>query len=149
VCRLISGGIVLIKLFDGPRPWARPDAYTADCATSEEVTVLPPVAAHRFTVIVPTRNGEGGIAPLLDGLIARRRDTVAKVLSIDDGVEDGPEASTIVVSTSGRAARLLQRTWVEQKGGSVGALRPDPQHVRRAADLRAAAAARAARIDGT
>jgi dolichol-phosphate mannosyltransferase len=76
-----------------------------------------------LTVIVPTRNEAGNIAPLLARLSTSLR-TPATVLFVDDSDDDTPEVvrREAMRGYSGLDVQLLHRRSVERRGGLGGAV---------------------------
>jgi dolichol-phosphate mannosyltransferase len=88
----------------------------------EELTVLPPDTAPWFTIIVPTRNEEGSIIPLLDRLADELGDIKAEVLFVDDSRDGTPEVIRAVARDCGLPVRLLHRPFGARRGGLGGAV---------------------------
>ncbi len=78
-------------------------------AAPHDLTVLPPDAAAWFTIIVPTRNEEGSVRPLLSSLADSLDGIPAEVLFVDDSGDGTPEVIRQAARECGLAVRLLHR----------------------------------------
>jgi len=106
---------------------ARPEAASrADAAAGpdavEEITCLPPGQAAWFTVVVPTRNEQDGVAILLERLAESLTGVHAEVLFVDDSNDDTPGAIRAAARRIGLPVRLLHRTAGARRGGLAGAV---------------------------
>lgn len=109
-------------IIDGARPKIDFVEPPAASVAPEDLTQLPPGVAPWFTVIIPTRNEEGSIAPLLERLARSLGDAVAEVLFVDDSQDDTPQAIRAASRTYGLAVRLLHRPPGQRTGGLGGAV---------------------------
>jgi glycosyltransferase involved in cell wall biosynthesis len=75
-----------------------------------------------FTIIVPTRNESGNIAPLFARLDVALHDLDAEILFVDDSTDTTPEEIESVALMSARPVRLLHRKPNERVGGLGGAV---------------------------
>lgn len=75
-----------------------------------------------LTVIVPTRNEAGNIAPLVFRLDSALGDLNAEILFVDDSTDRTPEEITTIASAVSRPVRLVHRAPAEQVGGLGGAV---------------------------
>ena len=95
--------------------------------------------SHRISVVIPARNEEGRITPLLDALASAP--SVVEVIVVDDESTDGTarlsaQAGARVVSTPPRPHGWVGKTWALQQGIAVATgdwivtldadTRPDP-----------------------
>jgi len=94
------------------------------------LTVLPPDAAAWFTIIVPTRNEEGSIHPLLSSLADSLDGIPAEVLFVDDSGDGTPEMIRHAARECGLAVRLLHRPVGNRHGGLSGAVVAGLKHAR-------------------
>ena len=95
-----------------------------------DLTVLPPDAAAWFTIIVPTRNEEGSIHPLLSSLADSLNGIPAEVLFVDDSGDGTPEMIRQAARECGLAVRLLHRPAGHRHGGLGGAVVAGLKHAR-------------------
>ena len=65
-----------------------------------DLTVLPPGTAAWFTIIVPTRNEEGSVRPLLSSLADSLTGIPAEVLFVDDSGDGTWAVVAVVVAVS-------------------------------------------------
>ena len=77
---------------------------------------------HSLTVIVPTRNESGNVAPLVARLDQALGDIDAEILFVDDSSDTTPEQIRSTADTASRPVRLLHRTAKERVGGLGGAV---------------------------
>ena len=96
----------------------------------QDLTVLPPDAAAWFTIIVPTRNEEGSIHPLLTSLAESLDGIPAEVLFVDDSGDGTPEMIRHAARECGLAVRLLHRPAGNRHGGLGGAVVAGLKHAR-------------------
>jgi dolichol-phosphate mannosyltransferase len=73
--------------------------------------------ATTVTVVIPTRNEAGNVAPLVERLIPALGDTDAEIVFVDDSNDDTPVRIAEVAGTASRAVRLLRREPHERAGG--------------------------------
>lgn len=92
---------------------------TADVANA--VTKDLP-STHALTVIVPTRNESGNVAPLIARLGEALAGVDAEVLFVDDSSDTTPEQVRSTALTASLPVRLLHRTAKERVGGLGGAV---------------------------
>lgn len=92
--------------------------------------MLPPHTAAWFTIVVPTRNEEGSVRPLLRGLADSLDGIPAEVLFVDDSGDDTPEAIRQAARECGLAVRLLHRPAGARAGGLGGAVVAGLEHAR-------------------
>jgi dolichol-phosphate mannosyltransferase len=85
----------------------------------ESDVLFTPNIGHKLTVIVPTRNESGNVAPLVARLDAALGDTDAEILFVDDSSDQTPQEIKIVASSVARPVRLLHREGA-QRGGGLG-----------------------------
>ena len=111
---------------DGPDLQVEP----APAPAPHDLTVLPPDAAAWFTIIVPTRNEEGSIHPLLSSLADSLDGTPAEVLFVDDSGDGTPEMIRQAAREYGLAVRLLHRPVGHRHGGLGGAVVAGLKHAR-------------------
>ncbi|MDT4959232.1 MAG: dolichol-phosphate mannosyltransferase [Pseudonocardiales bacterium] len=120
-----TGGFQVTRIVDESRSIAGraqlPRVMPTDLV-AEEVTVLAPDTAAWFTVIVPTRNEESGVAALLGQLASSLGDVPAEVLFVDDSSDKTPDAIRIAGRECGLAVRLLHRPLGTRHGGLGGAV---------------------------
>jgi dolichol-phosphate mannosyltransferase len=112
-------------VIDGARSTSVQEAQSAVIPTqlvAEEVTVLAPDTSAWFTVIVPTRNEEGGVAALLGQLAESLGDVPAEVLFVDDSSDKTPDAIRVAARQCGLAVRLLHRPLGSRRAGLAGAV---------------------------
>ncbi len=88
----------------------------------ETITCLPPGASAWFTVLVPTRNEAGNVAPLLERLARSLGEASAEILFVDDSTDGTDEIIRMQGRTSGLAVRLLHRSQSDRTGGLGGAV---------------------------
>lgn len=88
----------------------------------QDLTVLSPDAAAWFTIVVPTRNEEGSVGPLLSSLADSLNGIPAEVLFVDDSGDGTPEAIRQSARECGLAVRLLHRPPGARTGGLGGAV---------------------------
>ena len=98
------------------------DALSRGCERPEVLTELPPDTAPWFTVVIPTRNEEGSIRPLLERLRTGLGDAVVEILFVDDSADETPEVIRAAARASGLAVRLLHRSAGNREGGLSGAV---------------------------
>lgn len=103
-----------------------PRARRSGEATSHATTPMTrtPVLPH-VSVIVPTRNEQDNIVPLLDRLHAALGGTPADVLFVDDSDDDTPDAvgeASKTYADSTTQVALLHRSSEERVGGLSGAV---------------------------
>jgi putative flippase GtrA len=96
----------------------------------QDLTVLAPDAAAWFTIIVPTRNEEGSIRPLLSALADSLGGIPAEVLFVDDSADGTPEVIRQSARECGLAVRLLHRPTGARAGGLSGAVVAGLRHAR-------------------
>lgn len=96
----------------------------------QDLTLLPPDVAPWFTVIVPTRNEEGSVRPLLSSLAGSLNGIPAEVLFVDDSGDGTPEAIRQSARECGLAVRLLHRPAGARTGGLGGAVVAGLKHAR-------------------
>lgn len=96
----------------------------------QDLTVLPPDAAAWFTIIVPTRNEEGSVRPLLSSLADSLNGIPAEVLFVDDSGDSTPEVIRQSARECGLAVRLLHRPPGARTGGLSGAVVAGLKHAR-------------------
>jgi hypothetical protein len=77
---------------------------------------------HSLTVIVPTRNESGNVAPLIARLGEALAGIDAEVLFVDDSSDTTPEQVRSTAVTASLPVRLLHRTAKERVGGLGGAV---------------------------
>jgi len=70
-----------------------------------------------LTVIIPTRNEAGNVAPLVSRLDAALGDLDASILFVDDSSDQTPERIVEVASSVARPVRLLHRAPGDRAGG--------------------------------
>lgn len=75
----------------------------------EELSQLPPHVSPWFTVIIPTRDNESTVGPLLSRLAAAVGNAVVEVLFVDDSRDGTLRAIRNAAYSSGFAVRLLHR----------------------------------------
>jgi dolichol-phosphate mannosyltransferase len=75
------------------------------------------------SVVVPTRNERGNVAPLLRRLEKIRPDLRLEVLFIDDSWDDAPRVIEGQASRCSRTVSLIHRPEGERWGGLGGAVR--------------------------
>lgn len=95
-----------------------------------DLTVLPPDAAAWFTIIVPTRNEEDSVRPLLQSLADSLNGIPAEVLFVDDSGDSTPEVIGQSARECGLAVRLLHRPAGARAGGLGGAVVAGLKHAR-------------------
>ncbi len=84
--------------------------------------VVPRPVRHAITVVVPTRNEEGNIAPLVRRLGAALAGEAARVLFVDDS-DDGTSLEVVrVAAGTDLTVDLLHRERDERQGGLGGAV---------------------------
>jgi putative flippase GtrA len=123
----------LTRIVDAARPEATedgPDFEVESAARPEDLTVLPPDAAAWFTIIVPTRNEEGSVHPLLTSLAESLNGIPAEVLFVDDSGDGTPEMIRHAARECGLAVRLLHRPAGNRHGGLGGAVVAGLKHAR-------------------
>ena len=96
----------------------------------QDLTLLPPDAAPWFTIIVPTRNEEGSVRPLLSSLADSLGGIPAEVLFVDDSGDGTPEVIRQSARECGLAVRLLHRPAGARAGGLGGAVVAGLKHAR-------------------
>lgn len=79
-------------------------------------------STHALTVIVPTRNESGNVAPLIARLGEALAGIDAEVLFVDDSSDTTPEQVRSTALTASLPVRLLHRTAKERVGGLGGAV---------------------------
>jgi dolichol-phosphate mannosyltransferase len=94
-----------------------PGALRSSTLASESVGACP-----TLTIVVPTRNEEGNVAPLCALLDDVLRDESIEVLFVDDSDDGTPEAVQRVGEGSRRPVRLVHRTPQERRSGLGGAV---------------------------
>ncbi len=77
---------------------------------------------HLLTVIVPTRNESGNVAPLVARLGEALGDIDAEILFVDDSSDNTPEQVRSTATTASLPVRLLHRAAKECVGGLGGAV---------------------------
>jgi dolichol-phosphate mannosyltransferase len=107
-----------------------PDLQGKSALEPQDLTVLPPDAAAWFTIIVPTRNEEGSVGPLLSSLADSLNGIPAEVLFVDDSGDGTPEVIRQVARECGLAVRLLHRPADSRHGGLGGAVVAGLKHAR-------------------
>lgn len=105
------------------------DQVEAACAP-QDLTVLPPDAAAWFTIIVPTRNEEGSVRPLLSSLADSLDGIPVEVLFVDDSGDGTPEVIRQTARECGLAVRLLHRPAGARTGGLGSAVVAGLKHAR-------------------
>jgi dolichol-phosphate mannosyltransferase len=80
------------------------------------------LGTHSLTVIVPTRNESGNVAPLIARLDEALGDIDAEILFVDDSSDNTPELIRSTTLTATHPVRLLHRTPTERVGGLGGAV---------------------------
>lgn len=105
------------------------DQVEAACEP-QDLTVLTPDSAAWFTIIVPTRNEEGSVRPLLSSLADSLNGIPAEVLFVDDSGDDTPEVIRQTARECGLAVRLLHRPAGARAGGLGGAVVAGLKHAR-------------------
>lgn len=89
---------------------------------TEELTALAPGTAAWVTIIVPTRNEQDSVVPLMSRLAPALGSVAAEVLFVDDSTDDTPDVIRQHARHSGVAVRLLHRPRSERQGGLGGAV---------------------------
>ncbi|HEV2887476.1 MAG TPA: glycosyltransferase [Jatrophihabitans sp.] len=107
-----------------------PDDQVESASAPLDLTVLPPDAAAWFTIIVPTRNEEGSVRPLLSSLADSLNGIPAEVLFVDDSGDGTPEVIRQSARECGLAVRLLHRPAGARAGGLGGAVVAGLKHAR-------------------
>lgn len=79
-------------------------------------------STHALTVIVPTRNESGNVAPLIARLGEALAGIDAEVLFVDDSSDTTPEQVRSTAVTASLPVRLLHRAAKERVGGLGGAV---------------------------
>ena len=107
-------------------------------AASEEIGAPRPVNADsadfsgqpQLTILVPTRNEEHNVGPLLAGLDAALADPSAQILIVDDS--DDATAAAVAEAAAGRTrpVLLLERPPGRRSGGLSGAVLAGARHAR-------------------
>jgi dolichol-phosphate mannosyltransferase len=123
----------LTRIVDAARPKAAPEGPALQIESAiepQDLTVLPPDAAAWFTIIVPTRNEEGSIHPLLTSLADSLNGIPAEVLFVDDSGDGTPEMIRHAARECGLAVRLLHRPAGSRQGGLGGAVVAGLKHAR-------------------
>lgn len=123
----------MTRIVDRARPDTAEDEldYPAESLTDPaDLTVLPPHTAAWFTIIVPTRNEEGSVRPLLSSLADSLDGIPAEVLFVDDSGDSTPEVIRQAARECGLAVRLLHRPVGERAGGLGGAVVAGLKHAR-------------------
>jgi putative flippase GtrA len=123
----------LTRIVDHARPEAAEDELddpVGPRTKPADLTVLPPYSAAWFTIIVPTRNEEGSVRPLLSALADSLDGVPAEVLFVDDSGDGTPEAIRQAARECGLAVRLLHRPVGARAGGLGGAVVAGLQHAR-------------------
>lgn len=70
-----------------------------------------------MTVVIPTRNEAGNIAPMVQRLHAALGSLDAELLFVDDSDDDTPERISEQIAVSARPVRLLHRQMTDRVGG--------------------------------
>ena len=83
----------------------------------ERITAPAQKTATEVTVIVPTRNEAGNVAPLVARLDAALGDADAEILFVDDSSDHTPDEIATVAAHVDRPVRLLHRSPAERVGG--------------------------------
>jgi putative flippase GtrA len=123
----------LTRIVDAARPEATQDGLGLQVEPAlepQDLTVLSPDAAAWFTIIVPTRNEEGSIHPLLTSLADSLNGIPAEVLFVDDSGDGTPEMIRHAARECGLAVRLLHRPAGSRHGGLGGAVVAGLKHAR-------------------
>jgi putative flippase GtrA len=123
----------LTRIVDAARPEAIQDGQDLQVESAfepQDLTVLPPDAAAWFTIIVPTRNEEGSVRPLLSSLANSLDGIPAEVLFVDDSGDGTPEVIRQAARECGLAVRLLHRPAGNRHGGLGGAVVAGLKHAR-------------------
>ncbi len=83
-----------------------------------------PSADIRLSVVVPTRNEAGNVAPLVERLEDTFRDDLdgVEIIFVDDSSDDTPDAVAAASEASPLTIRLIHRTPDERVGGLGGAV---------------------------
>ncbi len=92
---------------------------TADVASTMNEDLFD---RRAVTVIVPTRNESGNIAPLIARLEEALRDIDAEILFVDDSSDDTPDRIRSSANAASLPVRLLHRRAKECSGGLGGAV---------------------------
>jgi dolichol-phosphate mannosyltransferase len=90
---------------------------TVQPGVPEELTLLAPGTSPWFTIIVPTRNEQSSVAPLLHALAEQLHDVHAEVLFVDDSNDETPQVLRETARDYGVAVRLLHRPAGARRGG--------------------------------
>jgi dolichol-phosphate mannosyltransferase len=81
-----------------------------------------PSARPQLTVVVPTRNEAGNVAPLLARLSAACTEGPTEVIFVDDSSDDTPAAIAEAAALSPLAVRVIHRPAGQRQGGLGGAV---------------------------
>jgi dolichol-phosphate mannosyltransferase len=73
-------------------------------------------------VLVPTRNEEGNVRPLVTRVAAALRDVPAEILFVDDSNDETPDVVRSVAAAAPLPVRLLHRAGPDRNGGLGGAV---------------------------
>ncbi|MDQ1739052.1 MAG: hypothetical protein QOE53_704, partial [Pseudonocardiales bacterium] len=123
----------MTRIVDAARPETvqdEPDYQAESALEPQDLTVLSPDAAAWFTIIVPTRNEEGSVRPLLSSLASSLNGIPAEVLFVDDSGDSTPEVIRQTARECGLAVRLLHRSAGNRHGGLGGAVVAGLKHAR-------------------
>jgi putative flippase GtrA len=123
----------LTRIVDAARPETAQDGQDLQVESAlepQDLTVLSPDAAAWFTIIVPTRNEEGSVRPLLSSLADSLNGIPAEVLFVDDSGDSTPEVIRLAARECGLAVRLLHRPAGNRLGGLGGAVVAGLKHAR-------------------
>jgi glycosyltransferase involved in cell wall biosynthesis len=107
-----------------PSPAAQLDGALA------ELNWDSPGRTPRLTVVVPTRNEEHNVGPLLERLGPALAPLQAEVVFVDDSDDHTPSALAASAGTCPVPVRLLQRPPGSRKGGLSGAVIAGARHAR-------------------
>ncbi len=120
------------RLHDGPDIADRPDELRIEPAgrsparpPSAAARVLRPAApgqTPRLTVVVPTRNEEENVAPLLAELGPLLAGLGAEILVVDDSDDDTPDVLAREAATCAVPVRMLHRESGRRRGGLSSAV---------------------------
>jgi dolichol-phosphate mannosyltransferase len=83
----------------------------------ERITAPAQKTATELSVIIPTRNEAGNVAPLVARLDAALGDADAEILFVDDSSDHTPSEIATVAAAVDRPVRLLHRKPAERVGG--------------------------------
>ncbi|HEY0167432.1 MAG TPA: glycosyltransferase [Jatrophihabitans sp.] len=123
----------MTRIVDAARPETIQDGVDKQVEAvcePQDLTLLPPDAAPWFTIIVPTRNEEGSVRPLLSSLADSLGGIPAEVLFVDDSGDGTPEVIRQSARECGLAVRLLHRPAGARAGGLGGAVVAGLKHAR-------------------